>query len=979
MTNTLGNIKGQLILDVRQAINSYTAARQAHISTVTALHTGAGAMMQSAAAIALPAGAMVAGFVAAIDAAAEFERKLDYFSAVSGATQAEYDAIRLKALQLGADTIYSADQIADSFVELGKSGVEAQAIIDGIGEGVASLGAAADIPLDTAANIMMSAVATFQLGADRAVWVADQLAGAANASIIDVEDLGTSLKYVGGVAAGLNIPFDDVNTALAILGENGIKGSTAGTSLRQILLGLTGATPKATKALEELGIITEDGSNAFFDANGSAKSLSEVFQILGDATAHMSDEQRMATLRQIFAVRALPSLIALTREGADGFATMSEAIGRTTALDVASTRLDNLSGDLEILRGNIDTLMIESGSGFQEFARTVVQGITSMLQSFMDLDPGVQQTILTVLAISAALMLLVATFGFLAGGVMNMIALSIQLKDAMILMRLGAAAFGTAMGAQAGIMAAFRAGLAAMVPGLFAQTAATGAATGATRGFTAALMANPIGLIIGLIAGLVAALIWFFTSTELGRTIWANFMTFLQEAWANVSTWAVETWGQLTQFFSELWTNIVSFFTDAWNGILAVVNWIINIPTMIQTGWAMITTFFATLWTTITMGIVTFVTGVITWFQNLPSMILAFFTALPGMIGYALGFLLGTVVSWFLMIGNWLITNVPLIINNVITWFQQLPGRIAEFFVMIFTAVTTWMQQAWTAAVTWAQNIVNGIITFLVNLPFQVAAFFVQLYNNVRNWMTNAWNTAVQMAANLVRGVIQFIQDLPNRVRQFFTDVYNNVRNFMRDAWNAAVEMAQNIFNGIRDAINGLPGLVSGIFNNVVNAVKNMATRAFNAVRDFAAGLWEGFQDGLGIHSPSYIEHAMWAITGVLDDETQRMKKQVRTIQGLGNGISEVGTNLGFGFTDNFQRDLAETAAALRSVERMSATLPASLGVEGRNSLAIAGLSDGLSDLKKEVNYYIEVNNPEPEPASDSLPTSIRQAAYLVG
>src|SRR5690606_12372052 len=150
------------------------------------------------------------------------EKRLDYFAAVSNATQEQYEAISKKALQLGADTSFTANQVAEAFVELGKAGVGTQDILDGIGEAVTNIGAAAEIPLDTAAMIITSALATFNLGADQAIMVADKLTGAANSSILEVEDLGVSLKYVGGIASSLSIPFNDVNTALAILGEAGI-------------------------------------------------------------------------------------------------------------------------------------------------------------------------------------------------------------------------------------------------------------------------------------------------------------------------------------------------------------------------------------------------------------------------------------------------------------------------------------------------------------------------------------------------------------------------------------------------------------------------------------------------------------------------------------------------------------------------------------------------------------------------------------
>lgn len=947
--DALGTIRGQMVLDVRQALNAYTQARQANISTVTALHTGGGALTSLGVGMTAAGVGMAAGILVAVDAAAQFERKLDYFTAVADTTQAEYDQIREKALQLGEDTIYSADQIAESFIELGKSGVVAEDIINGIGEGVAALGAAADIPLDTAANIITSAVATFQLGADQAVMVADRLAGAANSSIIDVEDLGVSLKYAGGVAASLGVPFEDLNTALAILGENGIKGSTAGTSLRQILLGLNGSTAKAKDGLRELGIITEDGTNRFYDANGSAKSLAEVFQILNEATAGMSDQQRTAVMQQIFAVRALPSLIALTREGAKGFDVMAESINKTTAAEVAGKRLDNLSGDIEILQGNIDTLLIKQGSGLQDFARGVVQAVTQVIQVFGNLPPGVQQGIMIFISVAAVIVTLIGVFGLLAGGILNMIALGFQLAPVWAFLAKGLAAVRVAVLA-----------------------------------FNAALMANPIGLIIGLIAIIVAALIWFFTETELGREVWANFMQFLTEAWENISRVAVEVWNNVANFFSELWTNISNFFTSAVQTIMDLFfTW--HPLGIIIANWDGIIQFFVDLWTNITTGIANFITGAITFFQELPTRIGEFFTALPGMVGYALGFLLGTVVRFFLMIGTWLVTNVPIMIQAVITFFQELPGKVVQFFTDLYNGAVAWVTQLAIQVALWAYQTYTGFINWIQQLPAQIIKFFTDLYNGAIRWMAQFLLNAIAKAREIYTGIVNWIRQVPTMVTQFFNDVVRNVTRFMTDALNNAKRIASDIFNGIKRGIEGIPGLVTGIFNNVVSAIKGVITRAVNAVRDFASGLWEGFKDGLGINSPSYIEHAMWAITGVIDDETQHMKKQVRVVQGLGNGITEMGQNMGFGFGAQLDQDLISLQKQVAAAKGLQASVAGGeLGITtdaSTQAAAIASLNTTLKAIAEKDTINIEelrIDNPVPETASDSLPTAIRKTAYMV-
>lgn len=949
MAESLGTIRGQIVLDVKQALASYTETRLQHLNTVTALSSGAGAMQASGAAIAGVGAVMVGGFMVAVQAASEFERKLDYFGAVSASTQAEYDAIREKALQLGADTIFSADQIADSFVELGKSGVSAKDIIDGIGEGVANLSAAADIPLDTAANIITGAVATYQLGADRAVSVADQLAGAANASTVDVEDLGVSLKYAGGVAASLGVSFEETNTALALLGKFGIKGSTAGTSLRQVLLGLNGSTKKAKNALEDLGIITEDGSNKFYNANGSAKSLSEVFQILQDSTAGMSDQQRTATMQQIFATRALPSLIALTNAGADGFDKMAAEVEKTTAMEVAGKRLDNLSGDIEVLRGNIDTLLISGGSGFQGFARTLVQGVTGMLQSFLELDASTQQLIFTIIGITGAVLVVVGGMGMFAGSLLNVINLAIRLAPAVKLM-------------------------VDAVKGL----AIVKTIAGAFAAFNTVLLANPIILIVTLIAVLVAALIYFFTQTETGKQAWASFTRFLGEAWANIVSVATTIFTTLGTFFSDVWTNITNVFNSAIEFIKMLFFNFTPLGLLIA-NFGAIVTFFQTVWTNITTGISNFVTGAIAFFAALPQNILSFFLALPGMIGYALGFLLGTIVRVFIAIGTWLVTNVPIIINSVITFFSQLPGKVYVFFVNLLAKIVAWGVGLVSWAMTAIPAFVNSVVNFMRSLPTKIFVFFVQLVAGIVRFMNQARAQAISIASALIAGVINFFQTLPARALGLFSQLVSTISNALNTAKSTAISMASQLVAGFVNGIQALPGLAMGIFNNIVGAIRGAISGAFSAVRDFAAGMWEGFKDGLGIHSPSYIEHAMWAITDVTAQETKHLKKQVRTLQGLGNGISEIGNDLGFGdgMSTSLQ-SLYKTVAATKDLDAQLAGSASTLGVESSAKLSMDGMAKKLDNLKQEVHINTQVENPVPEKASETLPRVIRDAAEVI-
>ena len=948
--STLGTIKGQVIIDTRAAIAAYTALRTAHAATILALNRSSLAFAAAGTVAGAGAVALAAGLGVAIKKAADFEKQLDFFGAVSASTQVEMAAISEKALQLGQDTIYSAGQIADSFVELGKAGVPAKLIIDGVGDAVAHLGAAADIPLDRAAQIMTAAVQTFSLAGSEAVHVADLLAGAANASIVEVEDLGVSLKYAGGVAAALKIPVGDVVNALALLGQYGIKGSTAGTSLRQILVSLTGTSKKATKQLEELGIITADGSNKFFDSQGNAKSLAEVFQILQDATAGLSNEQKLAAFKTIFNNRALAAALDLTQAGADGFAKMNEELSKTTAAEVSAKRLDNLAGDVEILRGNIDTLLIKAGTPFQDFLRGIVQNVTKVIQAFANLSPETQSLIFKILAFAAAGLAVIAGLSGFIGLLFNIGHGIMTLVSAFKLL-------------WAGLQMAMM----------------------AFRALGVAMFTNPVGLVIVGIIALIAAIIWLWNNCE-----W--FRNAVVAVWEAIKTGfsAVVNWFKgLPAWFSDLWNNIKTGAENVWNNI-------VNFFTVTIPG------FFQNAWNTINSGVTSFVDSFLTFWRELPEKVkswvsqlvngvIDWFAQLPYRVGYALGFLLGVAVGWIINLHNAIVTKVSEIYQAVVNWFQLLPGRVAEFFSILWANAVNWFTQTRDSVIQKALEIYNGVVDWVQKLPGRVSEFFSQLWNNIVNWLTRTVNTAKEKAIAIYTAIVNWVQGLPGRIGEFFSEMYNKARNALSNLWTAAKDFGANIYNGLVEWVRKIPGAVQDAIGNAIQAFKDMVGRAFNAAKDFASGLWEGFKNGLGINSPSFIEKQMVQITRVVGEETGQLRGQVRKVQYLGSKLTSIPTmspndqSLVGGYAASWVAQLTTEADKLKALQAQANSLsftPIGPTVTAPASLDPVALAQALSaaGVGSSPSYDTEITvNSPPGMSPDQLAQAIaRRWSYSV-
>ena len=260
---------------------------------------------------------IAAGLGAGVAAAANFEQRLSAISAVSGATSGEMDKIRAKALQLGKDTAFSAGESAQAMEELIKAGLSVDDVLNGAADATVALAAAGEVALPEAAAISANAMNQFGLSAKDMVGVTDDIAGAANASAIDVSEFGMSLQQVGAVANLAGVSFHDTATAIALMGNAGIKGSDAGTSLKSMFSRLQPTTKKQADLFKELGIITEDGTNKFYDQAGNLKSLDKVSGILQNSLKGMTAQQKQATLQTLFGSDAIRAAAVLSKSGAN--------------------------------------------------------------------------------------------------------------------------------------------------------------------------------------------------------------------------------------------------------------------------------------------------------------------------------------------------------------------------------------------------------------------------------------------------------------------------------------------------------------------------------------------------------------------------------------------------------------------------------------------------------------------------------------
>ena len=335
------------------------------------------------------AGAFAGIGVASVGLAMDFEKSMSGIKAVSGATADEMDGLTKLTLQLGKDTVFSAKEAAVGIEELIKGGVPIADIMNGAARATLNLATAGGVDLASAAEIASNSMAIFNLKGADMEHVADQIAGAANASSLSVTDFKFSMAMAGAVANLSGQSFDSTAQAIAVLGQQGLKGSDAGTSLKTMLMNLQPTTKAQSAAFKALGLDTGALGNAFLNADGSFKQLGEIAGILNVATKDLSKSQKTLALEAIFGSDAIRAAAIIAEAGAPGFTKMATEMNKVTAASVAAERLNNLAGDIEMLKGSVETAGIMIGTAFTPQLRGLTQWVGGLTNKFIELmDKG---------------------------------------------------------------------------------------------------------------------------------------------------------------------------------------------------------------------------------------------------------------------------------------------------------------------------------------------------------------------------------------------------------------------------------------------------------------------------------------------------------------------------------------------------------------------------------------------------------------
>lgn len=673
---------------------------------------------------------------AAVSTAANFESSMsqvqatmgitkDSMSEVNGESVNTMDTLSNLAKKMGSETAFSASECAEALNYLALAGYDTQQMCDTLPT-VLNLAAAGGIDLAAASDMVTDAMSALGMGVDEAGTMVDQMAKTASTTNTSVAQLGEGILTIGATAKSVKGGTAELNTALGILANNGIKGAEGGTHLRNVILSLQNPTDKAAACMEQLGLDV-------YDSEGNMRSLNDILGDLNTSMDGMTAAEKSNIISQIFNKTDLSSVNALLANTGDTWDDLQQSIidSGGAAQQMADTQLDNLQGQITILKSALEGLAISFGELLMPAIKTIVGWVQQFVDWLNGMDEGTKKVITTVALLAAALGPVLIVVGKVVSAVGTIMTIVPKVAGVINTVKTAFAALNTTM------------------------------------------LANPIFLIIAAITALVAAFIYLWNTNEDFRQFWINLWenvkevaiavweaikNFFSAAWEAISSTAQAVWNGIKDFFSGLWEGIKTIFSTVVEVIKTIITTYFNIyKTIITTVLNAIKTVFTTVWN----GIKTVVTTVVTAIQT-------FITTAWNAIKNTVTTVLNAIKTVITTVWNAIKAAVTTVVNGI-------KSTISSVWNSIKSTVSTVVNSIKSTVTTVFNNIKSSISGTMGNIVSVIKSGF----NNAISFITSLPSKALQWGKDMIMGIVNGIKSCIGAVGDAVSSVANKIKSFL--------------------------------------------------------------------------------------------------------------------------------------------------------------------------------------------------------
>lgn len=338
--------------------------------------------------------------------AGNFESSMNRVGAISGATGADFEALRDRAREMGAATVFSASESADALGFLAMAGQSVSEQIEAL-PGVLDLAAAGQIDLARSADLATNILSIYRREVSQLGETNDLLVKTFTSSNTSLEELAEAFVYGGSLAAAAEVDIRDFLATLGVLADAGIKASSAGTQLSMAIAQMLSPSEDAKKAMRDLQL-------TWVDAEGDLLSLQDIIRQL---EPHANDA---GLFIELFGQRAGRAMAALAGQGADSIADLTDELQDVggVAQAVAGRQMEGFNGKMRELRSAAEELALTiADAGLLDALTELATSITEVVRSLSETNPELLKTATIAIAVTAAVgPLLLAVSGLIRVG-----------------------------------------------------------------------------------------------------------------------------------------------------------------------------------------------------------------------------------------------------------------------------------------------------------------------------------------------------------------------------------------------------------------------------------------------------------------------------------------------------------------------------------------------------------------------------------
>lgn len=697
-----------------------------------------------------------------IETGMNFDSAMAEVGAISGATDAELQMLRDTAKEFGSTTMFSASEAAEALKYMSLAGWDANTSAAALG-GVLDLAAASGMDLGAASDMVTDYLSAFGMEAQQSGYFADLLAYAQKNANLTTENLGEAFK---NSAANMNAAGQDIETTtslLAMLANQGLKGSEAGTALAAMMRDLTAK-------MKDGKIMIGDTAVTVMDANGNYRDMTAILKDVEAATNGMGDAERAAALSSTFTSDSIKGLNMILNAGvdeaakfedelrkssitteklsetmkqsgvnADAFKSSIESAGLTT--DEFDEILNNSGGTVEGLMNALNESGVDAevfkkslndagisvedlGSAMEntmgtaaEMASTMQDNLGGDLTSLSSQFEGVQIALYE--KFEPALRSGVDVLSEMLDGLQFVIDHSSEFIAVLAAMAAGIASY-----------VAYTTALTVMKEGWMALTVVEKGAAAAQAVLNAVMAANPIGIIIAAVAALIVAIGYLWKTNE-------GFRKNVIKVWNAILKGIKSAIEAIKNVVTTVFTAIYNVITDIWNSIKNVINTVLNV--------------------------------------------------------------ISTVITTYINIYKTIITTGFNVIKTVVTTvWDAIKSAIDTVLNVISTIFTTYIN-AYKTIITTGFNAIKAVVT--------------AVWDGIKTVTSNVWNGIKSVVTTAVNNVKSAVSNGLNGIKSTVTSIWNSIKSTTSSVWNSIKSAIQTPINAARDAVKSAIDKIKSFFN----------------------------------------------------------------------------------------------------------------------------------------------------------------------